>query len=162
MIDKPRSAQFQLQPQTPLARCCPSRSFRQQREAPHDTCHNMTKGQQVSFESAEIQIAHERDEYSVGPQFVHVPHLRAIDEKFLFACNATVDPEAPLVPQVAHAVESLRVQGKDKLPTSTQAFIFCSSEHLMWDVGETCWWADQLNFLSFRRPAYPSGERVTH
>ena len=35
-------------------------------------------GQQVSFES------HERGEYGVGPLFVHVPHLRAIDEKFLF------------------------------------------------------------------------------
>ena len=36
------------------------------------------------------------------------PHLRAIDEKFPFA--GTVGPEAPSVPQVAHPVESLRVQ----------------------------------------------------
>ena len=50
------------------------------------------------------------DKYNDEPQFVHVPHLRAIDEKSLFACDATVDPEAQSVPQVAHLAESLRVQ----------------------------------------------------
>ena len=46
-------------------------------------CQGMTKGQQVSFEFSATQIAHEMDEYRVGPQFVHVPHLRAIDEVFV-------------------------------------------------------------------------------
>ena len=86
----------------------------------------------MSFESAEIKIAHERDEYSVGPQFVHVPHLRAMDEMFLFACNATVDPEAPFVPQVAHAVESLRVRDVSMEPDSlhprcSESNTFCGS-----------------------------------
>ena len=40
------------------------------------------------------------DECSDEPQFVHGPHLRAIDEKSLFACDATVDLEAQSVPQV--------------------------------------------------------------
>ena len=67
-------------------------------------------GQQVSFESSATQIAHEiDDEYSVGAHFVHVPHMRAVDKKFLFVCNTAVDPEAPSVLQVAHPVESLRV-----------------------------------------------------
>ena len=67
------------------------------------------KGQQVSFESSAHQITHEMDENSVGPQSLHVPHLRATDDKFPSACDATVDLEAPSVPQVAHSVESLRV-----------------------------------------------------
>ena len=76
------------------------------------------KGQQVSFEATAIQIAHERDECSVGPQIEHVPHLRAIDERFLFTCSATADLEAPSVPQVAHPVESLRVQDVSMDPAS--------------------------------------------
>ena len=41
---------------------------------------------------------------------MHVPHLRAIDEKSLFACDATVDPEAQSVTQVVHPEESLEVR----------------------------------------------------
>ena len=33
------------------------------------------------------------------PQTVHVPHVRAIDEKFPIACDATVDFEAQSVLQ---------------------------------------------------------------
>ena len=58
-----------------------------------------TRGQKVPFESSANQVAHEMDECNGEPQSVHVPHLRAIDEKSLFACDATVDPEAQSVPQ---------------------------------------------------------------
>ena len=61
-------------------------------------------------ESSANQIAHEMDERNDEPQSVHVPHLRAIDEKSPFACDATVDPEAQSVPQAVHSEESLRVQ----------------------------------------------------
>ena len=92
-------SQFQPQSQVPLGPCCPSISSRQQREASHEKCQGMTKGQQVSFKSSANQIAHERDVYNVKPQFVHSPHLRAIEEKSLSACNATVDLAAPSVRQ---------------------------------------------------------------
>ena len=54
------------------------------------------------------------DECSDEPQFVHVPHLRAIDEKSLFACDATVDLEAQSVPQVVRPEDSLRVTRRVK------------------------------------------------
>ena len=49
------------------------------------------------------------DECNDEPQSMHVPPLLAIDGKFPFACDATVDPEAQL-PQAVHSEESLRVQ----------------------------------------------------
>ena len=58
------------------------------------------------------------DECHDEPQSVHVPHLRAIDEKFPFACDATVDPEAQSVPQAVHCEESLRVQDVSKDPAN--------------------------------------------
>ena len=64
----------------------------------------------MPFESSANQIAHEMDECNGEPQSVHVPHLRAIDEKSLFACGATVDPEAQSVPQAVGPEESLRVR----------------------------------------------------
>ena len=104
----------------------------------------MTKDQQVSFESIAIQIAHEKDESSVGPQFVHVPHLRAIDENFLFACNATVGLEGPSVPQVAHPVDSPRVQDVSMGPASWhrgQAGAQHADQnrtHRLWECGRSC------------------------
>ena len=56
----------------------------------------------MPFESSANQIAHEMDECSDDPQIVHVPNLRAIDEKSLFACDATVDLKAQSVPQDVH------------------------------------------------------------
>ena len=64
----------------------------------------------MPFESFANQIAHEMDEDNGEPQSVHVPHLRAIDEKFPSASDATVDPEAQWVLQAVHSGESLRVQ----------------------------------------------------
>ena len=64
----------------------------------------------MPFESSANQIAHEMDECNGEPQSVHVPHLRALDEKSPFACDATVDPEAQSVPQAVHSEQSLRVQ----------------------------------------------------
>ena len=68
----------------------------------------------MPVESSANQIAHEMDECSDEPQSVHVPHLRAIDEKSVLACDATVDPEAQSVPQAVHSEESLRVQDRVK------------------------------------------------
>ena len=80
----------------------------------------MTRDQQVSFESSANQIAHETDECSDEPQFVHVPHLRAIDEKSPFACDATVDLVAQSsCPQVVRPEESLRVQDVSEDPASS-------------------------------------------
>ena len=68
----------------------------------------MTRDRQVQFESSPNQIAHEMDECSDGPQFVHVTDLRAIEEKSLFACDATVDLEAQSVPQVVRPERRVR------------------------------------------------------
>ena len=99
------------------------------REASQEKCQGMTKGQQVSFESIVTQIACEMDEYSVEPQVVHVPHVRAIDENSLFANNATVGLEAPSVPQVAHPVGSPRVQDISMDQWMLPAFITGILEH---------------------------------
>ena len=72
------------------------------------------KGSTGSFESSANQIAHETEERNDEAQSVHVPHLRAIDEKFPFACDATVDS----VPQAVHSEESLRVQDVSKDPAN--------------------------------------------
>ena len=58
------------------------------------------------------------DACSDEPQFVHVPHLRAIDGKSLFACGATVDLEAQSVPQVVRPEESLRVRDVSEDPAN--------------------------------------------
>ena len=58
------------------------------------------------------------DECSDEQQFVHVPHLRAVDEKSLFACDAIVDLEAQSVPQVVRPEESLRVQNVSEDPAN--------------------------------------------
>ena len=73
----------------------------------------------MPFESSADQIAHEMDECSDEPQFVHVPHLRAIDEKSLSACDATADLEAQSAPQVVRPEESLRVRDASTDPASS-------------------------------------------
>ena len=69
----------------------------------------------MSFKSIVTQIAHERMDTVLSH------NSRAIDEKSFFAYNATVDLEAPSVPQVAHPVGSLRVQDVSMDPASSLA-----------------------------------------
>ena len=82
------------------------------------------------------------DECSDEPQFVHVPHLRAVDEKSLFACDATVDLEAQSVPQVVRAEESLRVPDVSKDPANLYHGQFgaqhaCQNQtHLLWNFDQ--------------------------
>ena len=79
------------------------------------------------------------DECSDEPQFVHVPHLRAVDEKFLFACDATVNLEAQSVPQVVRPEESLRVRDVSEDPANLhhgqfEAHHVCQNQtHLLWN-----------------------------
>ena len=97
----------------------------------------------MPFESSANQIAHEMDECSDEPQFVHVPHLRAIDEKSLFACGATVDLEAQSVPQVVRPEESLRVRVVSEDPANLHQGQFgaqqvCQNQtNLLWSCDRT-------------------------
>ena len=96
----------------------------------------------MPFESSTNQIAHEMDECNGEPQSVHVPHLRAIDEKSLIARDATVDPEAQSVPQAVHSEESLRVQDVSKDPAnlhhgqSGAQHAYQNRTHLLWDCDQ--------------------------
>ena len=92
----------------------------------------------MPFESSANQIAHEMDECNGEPQSVHVPHLRAIGEKSLFACDATVDPEAQSVIQAVHSEESLRVPNVSEDPAnlhhgqSGAQHAYQNRTHLLW------------------------------
>ena len=93
----------------------------------------------MSFESSANEIAHEMDECSDEPQLVHVPHLRAIDGKSLFACGATVDLEAQSVPKVVRPEESLRVRDVSEDPAnlhhgqSGAQHVFQNQTRLLWN-----------------------------
>ena len=83
------------------------------------------------------------DECSDEPQFVRVPHLRAIDEKSLFACDATVDLEAQSVPQVVHPEEPLRVRDVSEDPANLHhgqfgaQRVYQNQTHLLWSCDLT-------------------------
>ena len=106
------------------------------------TRQSVTRGQQVPFESSANHNAHEVDECSDEPQSVHVPHLRAIDKKAPFACDATVDPKAQSVPQAVHSEESLRVQNVSKDLANMHRGQFGSQHadqsrtHLLWECDQ--------------------------
>ena len=82
------------------------------------------------------------NECSDEPQSAHVPHLRATDEEFPFACDATADPEAQSVPQVAHSAESQRVhdvsEGLAKLHRDQSGAQHADRNrtHLPWECGQ--------------------------
>ena len=73
---------------------------------------------------------------------MHVPHLRAIDEKSPFACDATVDLVAQSVPQVVRPEESLRVQDVSEDPANLYHGQFgaqhvCQNQtHLLWNCDQ--------------------------
>ena len=82
-------------------------------------------------------------EYNVEPQFVHVPHLRAIGEKSLITYNATVDLEAPSVAQVVgpdgvtesprRANGSCQLSSRDSLEHNTADQ---NRTHRPWECGQ--------------------------
>ena len=73
---------------------------------------------------------------------MHVPHLRAIGQKFSFACDVTVDPGAQPVPQSVHSEASLRVQDVSKDPAnlhrgqSGAQHIDQNRIHLLWECDQ--------------------------
>ena len=97
----------------------------------------------MSFESSANRIAHVMIECSDEPQSVHVPHLRAIDEKSFFACDAIVGLEALSVPQVVHLEELLRVRDVSEDLASldhgqSRAQHACQNRtHLLWNCDYT-------------------------
>ena len=72
---------------------------------------------------------------------MHVPHLRAIDEKSLFACDATVDLEA-VGASGCRPEESLRVQDVSEDPANLYHGQFgaqrvCQNQtHLLWNCDQ--------------------------
>ena len=73
---------------------------------------------------------------------MHVPHLRAIDDKSLFARGAAVDLEAQSVPQVVRPEESLRVRDVSEDPVNLRHGQFgaqhaCQNQtHLLWSCDQ--------------------------
>ena len=131
----------------------------------------------MPFESSANQIAHEMDECNDEPQFVHVPHLRAIDEKSLFACDATVDLEAR---PVVRPEESLRVRDVSEDPANLHHGQCCccrererqisnddaSLDLLLFGTSDVGRGRNRLvggsgELPSFKSPAYRSGDRLT-
>ena len=95
--------------QVPLAQCCPSRSSRQQREASRETS-----------QDNRCRSSHTRGMNTVLGHISCTFHTCAqLMRSSFFAYSATVDLEAPSVPQVAHPVESLRVQDVSMDPASS-------------------------------------------